>query len=794
MKRMTTTSRAASALLLGALLAVGSQARAGNGLVITEDPNTRKVTGYANANAPADQPAAWTVATSADLTESGIPPGAYKNVWGIFLGVSDYKNYTDLANPVNDARVLSDTMVKVSGLKDPIVLLNGQVTEQNIQNALASLASKVGPGDLVVFHYSGHGVALKSTSGDSRPRGYMLMQDAAPPKEAFATKSSLYGFVDMTRLEKMLEIAGVRPKHTIYILDCCFGGFGAEFESQAVATRSIFGGTQVKDYTASANAMLGKRSTLFLSAGDASQEVLDISVDYQGYGLLTGFIIQSLQDPFAMGVRPIGAGDITYLPALELANASKLEIPQRASNTLQAILNQLSEEARVTAPNLEQLSAFSDADFGKLPPKLARDYREIQKLYRNTQNPQYMKKNQGAPLIPLRSIATPTPTPVPTPTARPTPTPVNVTPTPRPTPTLAPSPTPLPPTPTMRPTPPPVTPSPTPRVTPRVTPEPTMTPTPAPPVGTVPFYITYAKDVGRHYSDQTYGDRLEKVFTLLYTGTPPKPSKSSNDLVRIAADVFARPEISNDTWKQIYTRESYTIDQTLTGWQRNEIAFREKWRSKYNLQFTAIPYTGYQLSENYVLKFRLANYDTDPLYYYLLGFDEAGILQWVAPKDFDGKEVNKAWKDSVGNYASGEAPLLVSKVYAFPGDDTTTGAPGFVPIEGSNDQWLFLVVSETRWPELERALDEACTTSFKHYNDSRPDAPKNFKVKSQAKLELRVRAVGRPTTESPSDVQIEEPRIDYITRNEGHYRMLTWNIDVVPPEQLQPMLYLPPKK
>jgi len=783
MRSTKTRYRTAGLLLLAAMIPGAQQVdAAGQGLVIVDDPSlTRVVTGYANAQPEA--PVAWTAASAEDLTEAGVPAGPYKNVWGIFLGVSDYKNYTDLANPVNDARVLAETMQSVSGLREPVILLNERVTEQNVQNALANLATKVGPGDLLVFHYSGHGVALRQTAGESKPRGFMLMHDAAAPKEAFAAgKKSLYGFVEMARLEKLMEEVGIRSKHNFIVLDCCFGGLGTEYEAfvPKSATRSIT--APVEDETTTIATMLRNRGTLLLSAGDGSQEVLDISVDYEGYGLLSGFLIQALRDPVAYRIFPLSGEGGTYLSSQELATSARRVIPRRAENTLQALVNGRAEAEGIRAPTVWELASYQEADFAKLSPKLARDFRTIQKLYNNTQNPQFLPKKRGVPLIPIKAMPTPTPTPRPTPTAAPRPT-GTATPTPTPPPTATPIPTP-----TMVPTP---VATPTRAGTPF--PVATVTPTPAVPAGTEAFFRIYARDVGRHYRDDAYGTQLARVLELLYTGAPPKPANPKNDLVRIAADVYARPHINNDTWTQIYRREGFVLSGTGQNRDRTEIGWRETWRNRMNLQFTPLPYSGYQLSENYVVRFRLANHDSDPLYYYLLGLDEAGMLQWVAPRNMEGREANVSWRDQQGNYASGEAPLQMGRVYTLPADDPKTGAPEFFPIEGTQDQWLFLVVSETRWPELEKALTDATRTSFKHYNDKSPNAPKLAKVQSASKLELRVRALGMPTTEAPTDLAVEAPQVEYISRNEGHYRMLTWQIDVVPPEKLTPMLYVPKK-
>src|SRR3712207_4242514 len=50
--------------------------------------------------------------------------------------------------------------------KDIETLINSNATKKNILNALEQLANKVATGDIVVFHFSGHGQQIQDNNGD----------------------------------------------------------------------------------------------------------------------------------------------------------------------------------------------------------------------------------------------------------------------------------------------------------------------------------------------------------------------------------------------------------------------------------------------------------------------------------------------------------------------------------------------------------------------------------------------------------------------------------------------------
>lgn len=92
------------------------------------------------------------------------------HVYGLFAGISDYPGAeNDLEDCANDAIKLAEAFRR-SGLLAPerqIVLTDGEVTVDAIRSAMQRMARDIGPDDVFVFFYSGHG-AQQENSRDVR--------------------------------------------------------------------------------------------------------------------------------------------------------------------------------------------------------------------------------------------------------------------------------------------------------------------------------------------------------------------------------------------------------------------------------------------------------------------------------------------------------------------------------------------------------------------------------------------------------------------------------------------------
>ena len=88
------------------------------------------------------------------------PPPRPKHRWALIIGIADYPGTgDDLKYADDDARDLNKTLVERYGyqVNHIKVLIDDEATKSGILTAIAWLRDSEGPGDEVVFYYSGHG-------------------------------------------------------------------------------------------------------------------------------------------------------------------------------------------------------------------------------------------------------------------------------------------------------------------------------------------------------------------------------------------------------------------------------------------------------------------------------------------------------------------------------------------------------------------------------------------------------------------------------------------------------------
>lgn len=86
----------------------------------------------------------------------------------LLVGINDYQSINDLSGCVNDVTNMRSILKTYCGFQnaDLRVLINQRATKANILDRLSSLVKGAKPGDLLVFHYSGHGSQIRDRDGD----------------------------------------------------------------------------------------------------------------------------------------------------------------------------------------------------------------------------------------------------------------------------------------------------------------------------------------------------------------------------------------------------------------------------------------------------------------------------------------------------------------------------------------------------------------------------------------------------------------------------------------------------
>ena len=142
----------------------------------------------------------------------------YDNSYALIIGIDKYKNVQNLNYAVKDAESIQDILVNTFDFPEGNVTLlkNEEANKQAILKAFSDLTKKAENNDRVLIYFAGHGETMELTEGGER--GYLLPVDG--------NKEDLYlSSIGMDELEDISEMS--KAKHTLYLVDACYGGIAA---------------------------------------------------------------------------------------------------------------------------------------------------------------------------------------------------------------------------------------------------------------------------------------------------------------------------------------------------------------------------------------------------------------------------------------------------------------------------------------------------------------------------------------------------------------------------------------
>jgi len=143
----------------------------------------------------------------------------------VIVGINDYPS-APLRGCVNDVETMSNTLTQHFGFvpAEKRILTNKIATTSNIMNALMWLTDDAQPGDILFFHYSGHGSRITHTGSDVELNGYdeILCPVDLNWKDKMITDDDLRIIFDRVPAGVNLTI----------ILDCCHSGTALDHTEQ----------------------------------------------------------------------------------------------------------------------------------------------------------------------------------------------------------------------------------------------------------------------------------------------------------------------------------------------------------------------------------------------------------------------------------------------------------------------------------------------------------------------------------------------------------------------------------
>lgn len=242
----------------------------------------------------------YTISLSSSSTPTRLdtgpaPVSGAGRVYGIFAGISDYPGErNDLPFTADDARNVYQAMILGAGMQsnDGIVLVDSEATVGNIRNSFQQMGNRVGPDDLFIFFYSGHGGRQDRSEHQ--------------PTDPDGIDETLFLFDGAITDDEMSELFGyINGRISLIVLDACFsGGFSKDVIS--VPGRMGFFSSE-EDVTSSVAAKFRAGGFLAQFIADAIGERL---ADADGDNQITSLeLSQYIHDRYRLDVKSGGADD-----------------------------------------------------------------------------------------------------------------------------------------------------------------------------------------------------------------------------------------------------------------------------------------------------------------------------------------------------------------------------------------------------------------------------------------------------------------------------------------------------
>jgi len=221
--------------------------------------------------------------------------------FALLVGINNYK-YPDrispLAGSINDVEEMRQLLIgKFEFPPDNIVVLtDSQATHAAIINAIQTqLAAKAQTGDIIVFHYSGHGSQMKDVTG----KMISGVDETIVPYDSRDPEGRVFD-ISGAELHPLLLQLAKKTKNLTFILDSCHSGTlvrGARVRSIAADTRTP---PPLPAYSVAATRDLGTANEetppkfAAIAAASSRESAFEHVVDGKDHGALTYFLVRQL--------------------------------------------------------------------------------------------------------------------------------------------------------------------------------------------------------------------------------------------------------------------------------------------------------------------------------------------------------------------------------------------------------------------------------------------------------------------------------------------------------------------
>ncbi len=165
-----------------------------------------------------------TMQTADEAIRTVAPTSSNARVFALSVGVSEYERMEGLPLTDQDALKLTQTLA-ATGVLAPqsVTLVNAEATRENVAAALQAISSQIGPDDLLLVFFSGHGDKVEGATTE--------MDGSSETIELYDAALHDYELAEM--------FAGIRAR-TLLVIDACFSGGFDNVIDQRVDRMGIF--------------------------------------------------------------------------------------------------------------------------------------------------------------------------------------------------------------------------------------------------------------------------------------------------------------------------------------------------------------------------------------------------------------------------------------------------------------------------------------------------------------------------------------------------------------------------
>jgi Caspase domain len=144
--------------------------------------------------------------------------------WALLIGINSYPNFAprgQLTGCINDVEAMRRTLIDSFNFPESQVesLTDEQATREGILGAMKDLVQRVGPDDIVVVHYSGHGSQMTDVEGDE-PDG---LDETIVPHDSGRAPHENRDIKD-DEIYLWLKDLTAKTSNVTLIFDCCHSG------------------------------------------------------------------------------------------------------------------------------------------------------------------------------------------------------------------------------------------------------------------------------------------------------------------------------------------------------------------------------------------------------------------------------------------------------------------------------------------------------------------------------------------------------------------------------------------